>query len=103
MKNRVNAKIGNREYSLITEDNPAFLDKLCEYVNGMYLEQQRANPGASEVDTAIMTALSIAEEHKKASESAENMRVQFQGYLEELTKARTEIAELKRELQIYKR
>ena len=62
------------------------------------IEEQRRTFRVSDTDAAVMAALGLADELLKAREATNNALNQIQGYLEDATKARAEIAELKREL-----
>ena len=51
-----------------------------------------------QADAAVLAAANIADEYFKAVETAEHLREQLAGYLEEATRAKNEISELKREI-----
>ena len=49
-------------------------------------------------DAAVLTAVNIADELFKAQVSAEQLRSQIKGYLDEAGKAQSQVSELKREI-----
>ena len=49
-------------------------------------------------DAAVLTAANIADELFKAQAAAEQLRSQIKGYLDEASKAQSEVSELKREI-----
>ena len=53
---------------------------------------------AGRTDAAVLTAANIADELFKAQEIAENLRSQLKEYLDEASKSKNEISELKREI-----
>ena len=97
MQIRVTVFIGGRSYVILTEESEEYTLKIASLVNEK-LEEQKQTFRVSETDAAVMAALVLADELNKAREATNNALNQIQGYLEDATKARAEIAELKREL-----
>ncbi len=97
MQNRVSVTVGGRRYVLVTEESEEYMRKIAAYVEEK-LEEQKQTFRVSETDGAIMAALVIVDELFKSRETASNALNQIQGCLEDATKARYEVAELKREL-----
>ena len=97
VQNRVSVSVGGRRYVLVTEESEEYLRKIAAYVDGK-LEEQKQTFRVSEDDAAIMAALVIGDELFKSKDTASNALYQIQGCLEDATKARFEVAELKREL-----
>jgi len=97
VQNRVTVFIGGRRYVLITEESEEYTLKVASLVNEK-IEEQRRTFRVSDTDAAVMAALGLADELLKAREATNNALNQIQGYLEDVNKAKLEIAELKREL-----
>lgn len=97
MQNRVTVYIGGRRYVLVTEESEEYMLKIASHVDEKF-EEQRQTFRVSETDAAVMAALIMADELCKARETTDNALNQIQGCLEDATKARAEVAELKREL-----
>lgn len=97
MQNRVTVYIGGRRYVLVTEESEEYMLKIASYVDEKF-EEQRQTFRVSETDSAVMAALIMADELCRARETTDNALNQIQGCLEDATKARAEVAELKREL-----
>ena len=53
---------------------------------------------AGQTDAAVLTAANITDELFKAQDTAENLRSQLKEYLEEASRSKAEISELKREI-----
>ena len=64
-------------------------DKMTEIVNG-------AKVGRT--DAAVLTAVNLTDELFQAQAAAEQLRGQIKGYLDEASKAQSEVSELKREV-----
>ena len=97
MANRVVMKICGEELILRTEDSPEYVHKVGQYVNELVQTAQRqARVGL--VTAALLTAANIADEMFKTREADEQLRSQIKGYLEESSRAKAEISDLKREV-----
>jgi cell division protein ZapA len=64
-------------------------DKMTDILNG-------AKVGRT--DAAVLTAVNIADELFKAQIAAEQLRSQIKNYLDQATKAQSEVSDLKREV-----
>lgn len=97
MQNRVSVSVDGRRYVLVTEESEEYLRTIAAYVGGK-IEEQKQTFRVSEIDAAVMAALIMGDELHKAKQTATNALNQIQGCLEDATKARAEVAELKREI-----
>lgn len=95
--NQVKVTIAEKEYTLLTEGEPALTQKIAAHVDAQ-LTQLMAPGKLSLGDAAILAALNITEEYFQEQESAENLRRQLKEYLDESTKLKLELSEAKREL-----
>ena len=97
MANRVVIKISGEELVLLTDDAPEYVRKVGAYVN----DQMRNVVKAAKVGqtrAAIMAAVNIADELYKIREQDEQLRNQIKHYLEESSRQKGEISDLKREV-----
>ena len=97
MKNKVTVTIAQREYTLISDEGEAYVEKVASYVNGQIQETMRTS-GVSAVDGAVLAAANIADSYFKEMEACERLRRQLKEFLEEGAKQKLEISELKREI-----
>lgn len=95
--NQVKVTIAAKEYTLLTEGEASFTQKVAAHVD-QQLSQLMAPGKLSLGDAAILAAMNIAEEYFQEVESAENLRRQLKEYLDESTKLKLELSEAKREL-----
>ncbi len=95
--NHVKVTIAEKEYTLLTEGDPAFTQKVAAHVDAQ-MSQLMASGKLSLGDAAILAAKYIAEEYLQEVEGAENLRRQLKEYLDESTKLKLELSETKREL-----
>lgn len=98
-KNRVHVKIGGASYTIVTEDDPEYVENLAEQINGEIRSICNANPSLSMTQAAVLVALDQADACKKASASGDNLRVQIKDYLEESARARMEVEVARREVE----
>ena len=97
MANRVTMTICGTEYTLVAEEDAAYMEKVGAMVDG---EMRQLMDGAhmSRDNAAVLAAVNLADELLKSEQTAENLRRQVKDYLDEATQARNEVSDLKRQL-----
>ena len=97
MANRVTMTICGMEYTLVAEEDAAYMEKVGAMVDG---EMRQLMDGAhmSRDNAAVLAAVNLADELCKAQENADNLRRQLKTYLDEASRAKNEAAELRRKL-----
>ena len=98
-KNRVQVKIGGATYTIVTDDDPEYVENLAEQVNNEIKSICNSNPSLSMTQAAVLVALDQADACTKASASSDNLRVQIKDYLEESARARMEVEVARREVE----
>lgn len=89
--------ICGEDYTLVAEESAAYMQKVGAYVSGKMAEVlESARVGR--MDAAVLTAVNIADELFKNQAAAEQLRSQIKGYLDQASKAQSEVSELKREV-----
>ena len=98
MANRVTMTICGMEYTLVAEEDAAYMEKIGSMVDA---EMQKLMDSAhmSRDAAAVLAAVNLADQLTKAQEGAENLRRQVKTYLDEASRAKNEAAELRRKLQ----
>ena len=97
MANRVVVTICGEDYTFVAEESASYMQKVGAYVGDKMFEiLNSAKVGRT--DAAVLTAANIADELFKAQASAEQLRSQIKGYLDEAGRAQAEVSELKREI-----
>ena len=97
MDHRVTVTICGNEYTFVAEEDSSYVEKVAAYVD-QRMSATLESTKAGQTDAAVLTAVNIADELFKAQEIAENLRSQLKEYLDEATKSKNEISELKREI-----
>ncbi len=97
MKNAINVNIAGVELRLISGENEEYTRRVAAHVDAKVGEVLKAG-SFSIVEAALLSAINISDEYYKALETAENLRTQLRDYLEEGSRAKSEIADLKREI-----
>jgi cell division protein ZapA len=82
---------------LTSGDQPAYIEKVAAYVDAQMAELQ-STIQASAIDTAIMTAMNIADNYYHSVASNEDLRRQLKEALDEKSKLDSELSEAKREI-----
>ena len=97
MANRVVVNICGEEYIFIAEESASYMQRVGAYV-GDKMNEVLSGTKVGRTDAAVLTAANIADELFKAQAAAEQLRSQIKGYLDEASKAQSEVSELKREI-----
>ena len=95
--NRVTVTIAERQFTLLTDAEPAFTQKVAQHLDGK-LTELLSGGKLSLLDACILGALNATEEYFNEQESSENLRRQLKEYLEESTKLKLELSEARREI-----
>ena len=97
MANRVTMTICGQDYTLVADENAAYMEKVGALVDEKM--QELMNGGHfSRSDAAVLAAINLADELFKQQEGSENLRRQLKTDLDEATAAKNEASDLKRQL-----
>lgn len=97
MANRVVISICGEEYAFIAEETASYMQKVGSYVDEKMAEVL-ATAKVGRTDAAVLTAVNLADELFKAHSAAEQLRSQIKSYLDEASKAQSEVNELKKQV-----
>ena len=95
---KIKLTIANDTFNISTDDNLDYVAQLGEELDGKIAALMAANSRISVTQAAIVTALEYADAAKKSEITSENLRNQFQEYLEDAARARTDVEISKREI-----
>ncbi|MDD6604167.1 MAG: cell division protein ZapA [Eubacteriales bacterium] len=98
-KNRVNLKICGNSYTILTEDDPDYVEDLGELIDKEMKTIGNESPSLSQTQCAVLVALDQADAAKKATASSDNLRAQIKDYLEDSARARMEVDVARREIE----
>lgn len=98
-KNRVSLRIYGNSYTIVTEDDPDYVEDLGELIDKEMREIAVDAPSLSTTQCAVLVALNQADACKKATVSADNLRAQIKDYLEDSARARMEVDVARREIE----
>ena len=96
--NRIKIILAGKEYTIQSEESGSYVKQLAESLNKKIEEFMQANESVSMTSASMLVALGLMDDCIKASSDKDNLRKQVIDYLEEATRSRTEITELKKEL-----
>ena len=97
MSNKLTVDIAGQEFTLITNDDAAYVRKVADHVTRQVYDLTE-NQSISLLHAALMTAMNLGDDYFKALENAENLRSQLRSYLEESSRLKLELADVKRQL-----
>jgi len=95
-KKTYNLKICGTDYIISAEDGKEYMEELAKDVDAK-LSGVLKSGKLSSTQAAVFVALEYADEAKKATASADNLRSQLKDYLEDAAKAKSERDFYKRE------
>ena len=98
-KNKVQVKIGGATYTIVTEDEPEYVEELADFLNNEIRSICNANPALSMTQAAVLVALDQTDACRKANASSDNLRAQIKDYLEDSARARMEVDVARREVE----
>ena len=83
MENKITVNICGEDYTFVAEETPSYMQKVAAMVDAKMGEILKASH-VSRTDAAVLTA--------------ENLRAQLKGYLDEANRAKNEASDLRREV-----
>ena len=96
--NRIKIILAGKEYTIQMEESGSYVKQLAESLDKKIEEFMQENESVSMTSASMLVALGLMDDCIKASSDKDNLRKQVIDYLEEATRSRTEITELKKEL-----
>lgn len=97
MANRITVNICGEDYTLVAEENTAYMEQVASLVDKK-MSEIIAGAKVGRGDAAVLAAVNLADELLKSEQTAENLRCQVKSYLDEAAQAKNEASELKRQL-----
>ena len=104
-RKKVEVKINNIEYTLVTTEPEEYVQRVALLVNRKMNELTEANPRLSTAMKAVLAAVNVADDFLKNQGMLDNMRVELKGYVEEnrglsaeLEKKQTEVEKLREDV-----
>ena len=101
--NRIRLHIAGSDYTLTTDEPEEYVRKLAREVDERIASALGTDDRVSTMMAAILACLDLANEAHKAGDSADNLRGQIQGYLEDNGSVRQELDAARRELDRLRR
>lgn len=98
-KNKVHLKICGSSYTLVTDDDPQYVEELGEELDQEMKSIINENPSLSITQAAVLVAMDRADACKKSTASSDNLRAQIKDYLEDSARARMEVDVARREIE----
>ena len=95
MQNRVTVTVGGLKYTLLAAEGEDYVHRVADYVNDK-LKATTGQGGISQMDSAVLTAINIADDRFKEQEASENLRRQIKELLEENARLKQELSEIGR-------
>ncbi|MEG0895671.1 MAG: cell division protein ZapA [Oscillospiraceae bacterium] len=98
--NKIKINLFGKEYTIQTDESVGYVKQLAEALDEKIEEYMSQNDTISLTSACMLVALSLMDDCMKASSDKDNLRKQIIDYLEDATKARNEISELKKQVDV---
>ena len=95
-ENKVKITICGKEYTLQTDEQPAYVKQLAKRLDTRITELLDANDTLSLSSAAILVGLTLMDDSYKTTSDIDNIRGEIRNYVEEAGKARAEADALRR-------
>ena len=102
MKNKIAVVVAGHEFTIISEEKEEYVCGVANEVDES-VQSVMNDSHLSLSDAAVLTALNFADLAKKATDTADHLRLQVKTYLDETQKLKAELAETRRELSRLKK
>ncbi len=96
-KNRIKLEICSTEYIIISDEPEYYVKELADELDKSMRDLMDNDSRVSTTMAAVLSALTFADECRKATASADNLRSQIKEYLSENARVRAEAEEARRE------
>lgn len=96
--NKIKIYLAGKEYTIQTDESVSYVKQLAEALDSKIEDFMQQNDTISVTSACMLVALGLMDDCIKAASDKDNLRKQVIDYLEEATKSRTEIMELKKEV-----
>ena len=96
---RVEVKINNVEYTLLTNESEEYVQRVALLVNKRMAQIQEENKHLSTAMTAVLAAINIADDLLKNDIVLDNIRAELKQYMEDFQSSNEELAEKKLEVE----
>lgn len=102
-KRKISVTIAEQEFLLISDEPETHVHKTAGLVDDEISAVRGALPALSAASAATLAAVNLADRCIRAQETADSLRAQLKDYLEEVARAKNDLAETRRELNRLKK
>ncbi|MDD2362457.1 MAG: cell division protein ZapA [Oscillospiraceae bacterium] len=102
-KNRIKLTICDTEYIITSDEPESYVRELGDELDRSMTALVNSDMRISTTMAAVMTALTLADEARKANASADNLRGQIKEYLSDNARSRAELEEARQEVDRLRR
>lgn len=96
---RVEVKINNVEYTLLTNESEEYVQRVALLVNKRMAQIQEENKHLSTAMAAVLTAINISDDLLKNEEILDNLRGELKRYTEDFHAVSAELSDKKLEVE----
>lgn len=102
-KNRIRVRICGIEYMLVSTESPEYIHRVAYMVDKKMNEIMSSNTKLSTAQAAVLTAVNLADERIRSTDSTDNLREQVAEYSKLSEEYKQKYLECERKLQLAKK
>ncbi len=96
-KNKVKVRIAGEEFTIVAAESDEYIRRVASYIDSK-VSTIRTNNRIALSDAIVLATCNITDELFKSRETAESLRLQLKGYIDDITRLRTELNDARREI-----
>ena len=101
--NKIKITVAGTQYSIMSQEEPENVEGLARNLDKQLRTLLGTNPALSLSDALILCALQYMDDAKKNEDTADHLRAQFSGYMDEIKEAKDPEEALKKDLEQMRR
>ena len=101
--NKIKITVAGTQYSIMSQEEPEYVEGLARNLDKQLRTLLGTNPALSLSDALILCALQYMDDAKKNEDTADHLRAQFSGYMDEIKEAKDREEALRKDLEQMRR
>jgi len=101
--NKIKITVAGTQYSIMSQEEPEYVEGLARNLDKQLRTLLGTNPSLSLSDALILCSLQYMDDAKKNEDTADHLRAQFSGYMDEIKEAKDREEALKKDLEQMRR
>lgn len=101
--NKIRITVAGTQYSIMSPEEPEYVEGLARNLDKQLRTLMENSPSLSLSDALILCSLQFMDDAKKNEDTADHLRAQFSGYMDEIKDAKDHVEALRKDLEQMRR